>query len=118
MWSLINFFEDGMSDKLGFSSYIALLTFNIIYFSTLFGVLLINTTYIDAFNIVVHSVLCLFLMYRFNPFRKAKEINRYDQIIIFSSALFLLLNLGIIEYVKKFLNSDTILLKIDTKSSL
>jgi hypothetical protein len=118
MWSLINFLKDGMADKLGFSSYLTLVIFNIIYFSTLFGILIINTTYIDAFNIAVHIILCLFLMYRFNPFRTAREINKYDQIIIFSSASFLLLNLGIVEYVKKIFDGENNILRMNTKLSL
>jgi len=104
MLSIINIFKEkitGLTDKLGISSYILLITFNILYFSTLVGIILINTNYINIFNVIVHSILCLFLMYRFNPLRKNIEIKFYDQIIIFSSAFFLLLNLGIVEVVKK-----------------
>jgi hypothetical protein len=102
---------DLLEDKLGLSSYILLVTFNILYFGALLGVVLINTAYIDSFNIIVHSILCLFLMFRFNPIRKNIEINKYDQVIIFSSALFLLVNLGIVEVIKTFYVDGQITLK-------
>jgi hypothetical protein len=88
------------TDNLGRSSYFILLGFNIIYFATLFGIIFIKPNYINTFNICVHTFLCLFLMYRFNPLRKNIDVTKYDQIIVFSSAIFLLLNLGIIEIVK------------------
>jgi len=67
---------------------------------TIAGILIVNSEYINNFNIIVHSLLCLFLMYRFNPMQKTIEIKYYDKVIIFSTALFLLLNLGIVEFIK------------------
>jgi hypothetical protein len=93
---------DGIEDKVGVSSYLLLVVFNIVYFGSLLGIVLINTEYINIFNIIIHSVLCLFLMYRFNPMNKNIEIKKYDQVIIFSSALFLLVNLGIVEFINRF----------------
>lgn len=115
MLPILNIFKEkitGFTDKLGISSYILLISFNIVYFSALIGIILINTKYINIFNIIVHSVLCLFLMYRFNPLRKNIEIKFYDQVIIFSSAFFLLLNLGIVEVVNKiFIDGNEIITK-------
>jgi hypothetical protein len=103
---------DNIEYKIGLSSYLILVAFNIIYFAALIGIVLINTSYINAFNILIHSILCLFLMIRFNPMRKNIEINKYDQVIIFSSALFLLINLGIIEVIKTFyVNGESTLKK-------
>ena len=103
---------DGIEDKVGVSAYVLLVTFNIIYFGALLGIVLMNTEYINTFNIIVHVILCLFLMFRFNPIRKNIEINKYDQVIIFSSALFLLVNLGIVEIIKTFyVNGQTTLRK-------
>jgi hypothetical protein len=123
MWSILNIFKEKSTDiidKIGMSSHFVLIIFNLIYFSALFGIVFINSTYIDIFNIIVHSFLCLFLMYRFNPLRKNIELKHYDQVIIFSSAFFLLLNLGVVEFVKTgFSNGENILnkLKTNTKSS-
>jgi len=90
------------SDTIGNSSIYILMIFNILYFSTLFGIIYLKSSYIEIFNIIVHSLLCLFLIYRFNPMRKNIVVKKYDQILVFSTSIFLLLNLGIIEYVKKF----------------
>jgi hypothetical protein len=103
---------EALEDKVGMSSYFLLVAFNIVYFGALLGVVLINTAYINTFNIIVHIVLCLFLMYRFNPMHKNIVIKEYDKVIIFSSALFLLLNLGIVEIIKTFyVNGQTTLKK-------
>jgi hypothetical protein len=57
-------------------------------------------------------------MYRFNPLRKNVEIKHYDQIIIFSTAVFLLLNLGIIKIIKtKIIDGQKMFLNTNTKSS-
>jgi hypothetical protein len=92
---------DGIVDRVGVSSYMLLILFNIIYFAGVIGIVFINGTYVNTFNVVVHSFLCLFLMYRFNPLQKNIVIKEYDKVIVFSSALFLLLNLGIVEAIKK-----------------
>ena len=103
MWTALGILRDksaALEDKVGISSYLLLVIFNVLYFGALAGVVYINTAYIDVFNVIVHTILCLFLMYRFNPMHKNIVIKDYDKVIIFSSALFLLLNLGIVEVVK------------------
>jgi len=103
MWTFITTIKNNFSnnnDKLGLTNYLLLVVFNIIYIVTIAGILIVNSEYINNFNIIVHSLLCLFLMYRFNPIKKTIEIKYYDQVIIFSTALFLLLNLGIVEFIK------------------
>jgi hypothetical protein len=91
---------ESFEDKIGMSSYWLLGLINIIYFGTLVGIVFINASYINTFNIIVHSILCFFLMYKFNPMNKNIIVKDYDKVIIFSSALFLLVNLGIVEVVK------------------
>jgi len=121
MWSTIRILRDNydiITDKVGFSTYALLFIFNIIYFGTLIGIIFLNTDYINTFNLIVHTLLCLFLMYRFNPLRKNVEIKHYDQIIIFSTAVFLLLNLGIIKIIKtKIIDGQKMFLNTNTKSS-
>jgi hypothetical protein len=103
MWSFFSIFKEktkDVDDKVGISFYILLFLFNILYFLSIAGVLFVNSNYINTFNVVVHSLLCLFLMYRFNPMNKTTTIREHDKAIIFSSAFFLLLNLGIVEFIK------------------
>jgi hypothetical protein len=49
---------EGIIDKVGTSSHFILVILNIIYFATLFGVIFVNPTYINIFNICVHTFLC------------------------------------------------------------
>ena len=119
MWRFIGLIKDkpnGLTDKVGISFYILLLLFNVLYFAALYGVIFVNTKYINIFNIIVHSLLCLFLIYKFNPLQKDIEVKQYDQLIIFSIALFLLINLGIVEYLKTIINGSNIV-KIDMKTT-
>ena len=92
---------EGLIDKIGRNNYI-LIIFNIIYFSSLIGIAYINISYITFFKIVIHTLLCLILIYRFNPLRKNVALKEYDSILIFSTATFLLLNMGIVESIKNF----------------
>lgn len=72
------------------------------YFLLYFGVFYLDKTYITLLSQGIHLFVCLFLLIRFHPFRK-HEINEFDSRIIFSSALILLTNLGITEYLKQFI---------------
>ena len=75
-----------------------------IFFATFLGIVYINTSYLRQLNIFIQFAVCVFLMIRFHPFRK-HEFHQYDAGIIFSCALFLLFNLGIVEYIKQYLPS-------------
>jgi hypothetical protein len=118
--SVIKDKTEGIIDKIGISSYFLLGFFNVIYFSALLGIVFFNQQYINTFKIAVHTLLCFFLLYRFRPWQKTVEIKHYDQVIIFSSAVFLLLNLGIVEFIKNVYTNGSGVLNIfanNTKSS-
>jgi len=107
MWKIFTMIKDksdGIVDRIGISFYLLLFIINIVYFATLVGVVIINSEYINIFTTAVHSILCIFLMYRFNPYQKTTVVKEYDKMIIFSTALFLLFNLGIVEVIKKMYN--------------
>lgn len=75
-----------------------------IFFAVFLGIVYVNTSYLRQLNIFTQFVVCVFLMIRFHPFRK-HEFHQYDAGIIFSCALFLLFNLGVVESVKQYLPS-------------
>ena len=83
-----------------FSGSIALLYLS--YFLLYFGVFYVDKAYINLLSQGIHLFVCLFLLIRFHPFRK-HELNDFDSRIIFSSALILVTNLGITEYLKQFI---------------
>ncbi len=74
------------------------ISFYILYFGILSGVFYFNVTYLNAFKLLIHGFICLFLLIRFHPFRE-HSVTKHDARIIFASAVILMLNTGIIEYI-------------------
>lgn len=71
------------------------------YISLFLGIVAVNPTYINELKIFMQTVVCLILILRFNPLRK-HELKQYDANIIFSSAIFLLINTGIAETFDRY----------------
>lgn len=78
-----------------------LITLHLTYALLLFGIVAINPSYLRELNIFIQSFVCLFLIVKFNPFRK-HVLKENDSRIIFSSAIFLLINMGVIETARQF----------------
>ena len=66
------------------------------------NIMTIDMDYVYNYNLFIQLFVCIFLVIRFNPLRHA-TLKPYDQRIIFSSAIFLLFNLGTFEILKKIL---------------
>lgn len=62
------------------------------YFVTFFGLFSINKNYIKNLSIFVRMLVSLFLLYRFNPLRKA-ELHPYDTKLICAAAILLLIEM-------------------------
>lgn len=77
---------------------VALYTAYIVLF---LGVVNFNPAYITDLKLLMQVVICVILIYRFNPFR-THELKKYDANIIFSSAIFLLVNTGIAEVFERY----------------
>ena len=73
-----------------------------LYFTLFFGVIYINPEYLNVFRTIMQVFVCVFLIYRFHPYR-THTLRQYDANIIFSSALFLLVNLGIVKVAYMFI---------------
>jgi hypothetical protein len=96
--------QNKIDDALHYSGHYyvyTILALHILYVLVLVGVLSMNSIYFRLFNIFIQLFICIFLMFRFHPFRK-HELREYDAKIIFSSAAFLLFNLGVVEYIKSY----------------
>lgn len=92
-------FIDDTLDKIKipvFKTGVVLLQFS--YILTLFGIIYIDPVQINKLHIIVQLFVCIFLILRFHPFR-THELRKYDSQIIFGSAVFLLANLGITQFV-------------------
>lgn len=76
--------------------------FHLLYVFLFIGILQFASDYLPVLNVCIQVFVCIFLILRFHPFRK-HEFKESDARIIFGSATFLLLNLGFIEMVNRFL---------------
>lgn len=77
------------SQKLYFGSLFTIYAF---YGLVFFGILSTVPQYVYIWNGFVQLGLCLFLMYRFHPFRKQYTMTIYDVKMIFGASTLLLLN--------------------------
>ena len=99
--SLINNF-DKVYDYFGEYYLHLLFWFHVTYFAVIFGIVTLDIHLLNSFNVFMHSLVCIFLILHFNPMRDKNKLRPNDSNIIFSSSLFLLLNMGIVEIVRKF----------------
>jgi len=72
--------------------------FNIIYILlfSIFGISLVKNQLIRSLNTLIQMFICILLLIKYHPFRE-HTLAQSDSNLIFSSAVFLFFNLGIIE---------------------
>ena len=68
------------------------------YFLLYVGIFYINPTYIKSLSIAIRLFICMFLLYKFHPFREHK-LSYFDDKLIFASAILILTDMGITQYV-------------------
>jgi hypothetical protein len=71
---------------------------NISYLFLFIGLNYIDNVYLHYFSTFVQVFVCIFLLIRFNPLR-THNLRKNDASIIFGSAILLLANLGIYQYI-------------------
>jgi hypothetical protein len=64
----------------------------ILYIITFLGLFYVNTAYIHWLSVIVHLGICVFLLWRFHPF-KEHVLRPFDSTIIFACASFLFVNI-------------------------
>jgi hypothetical protein len=69
-----------------------------LYTVLILGISVISPNLLHSLRSFTHILVCVFLMIRFNPFRRA-ILREHDQEIIFAAALFLLTTTGITDVV-------------------
>tara|TARA_E500000178_G_scaffold273434_1_gene271813 strand:- start:256 stop:564 length:309 start_codon:yes stop_codon:yes gene_type:complete len=85
--------------------YINLIRINaLLYFTTIIGLSIIPSKYINFLDIFLRTSISLILIYRFNPFNKNKFTNT-DKQIVFSSALFLFSTTALNNFIRQKLNN-------------
>lgn len=77
-------------------------TFYILYALLVLGFAVLNIEYLMILKTIIHSFICLFLIVRFHPFRE-HALSRTDSNIIFSAAIILLINMGVINSIYSYM---------------
>lgn len=79
-----------------------LIILHVLYFAVLLKVNIINSKYVNFLRTFVNMFICLFLIYRFHPFRKELYLKKYDDTIIFTCAVVLFFNEGFVNYILSY----------------
>jgi hypothetical protein len=88
--------------------------FHVAYIMLFIGIFQFNKKYLNILDILIQTFICVFLIIKFNPFRK-HILKSSDVQIIFGSATFLLLNLS---FVKLFNQRVINIIETITKNSI
>jgi hypothetical protein len=67
--------------------------------ASILGLSTLAPKYIDDLDYYVRIYICLFLLWRFNPFRKITKFTELDRKIVFSAGLFILTTSALNEYL-------------------
>lgn len=104
--SFENFFGiiDNILDKIASPIYHWLIILlYIIYLAAFFGLLYVNNAYIHHLDVFIQTFIAVILIIRFNPFRK-HVLKESDNTLIFASAFFLLMNVGLTTGVDSYMH--------------
>ena len=99
---VVNKILDNITDIIG-KYYGVLPTILLIAYGLIFmGVIYINSEYLYMFKTMMQVIVCVFLIYRFHPYRN-HVLQKYDAQIIFSCAMFLLVNISAVAVANEIL---------------
>ena len=73
--------------------FFSLAAINIIYTLVFLGVFSSVPKYVFVWHLAVQLILCLFLMFRYHPFRKTYKFKPNDASLIFGAAMLLFVNI-------------------------
>lgn len=83
------------------------------YIFLFLGISYILPSYIRIISNFMHVIICLFLIYKFNPMRTNQQLTEYDNYFIFFAAFFILMSMGLTEFALSFFNTLRNILKVD-----
>jgi len=64
----------------------------ILYVVSMFGLIYLNPTYVELLKSLTQIAIAVILLIRFNPMKTEHALKKYDETIIFGTALILLTN--------------------------
>ena len=95
-------------------TYMLLITgFYIVYILIFLGITYIAPQYIRFVSNLIHIMLAIILIIKFNPFRVNPTFAPSDNALIFGAGIFILVNIGITEFAMSFFDSVKTLFNID-----
>jgi hypothetical protein len=92
MFNKINYIEEKFFRVVIYSTYVLI-------FVIFIGFKKNASKILDFINYYLKIYICLFLIWRFNPLRKVKEITRLDRLIIFNSGVIVLTTTALNSYL-------------------
>lgn len=92
-------YGDGYYSKIIKFSHIINFIYIIIF--SVFGIHILKNQILHNFNSIIQFLVCGLLIFKFHPFRE-HTLKQSDSTLIFSSAMFLLFNLSIIELLNRY----------------
>ena len=75
------------------------------YIILFLGVSYVSPGYIRTLGNFMHIMICLILIYKFNPLRGKIKLSEYDTQLIFLMSMFILVNVGLVELSDLFFNN-------------
>jgi len=75
------------------------------YILIFLGISYLMPQYIRALSNIAQIVICLILIYKFNPLREKYELTEFDNNLIFFTAFFIIMSTGLTEFTLAFFNS-------------
>ena len=86
------------------------------YIILFLGVSYVSPGYIRALGNFMHIMICLILIYKFNPLRGKIQLSEYDTQLIFMMAMFILVNVGLVEMSDLFFNNLKKVFDVDMRT--
>ena len=74
----------------------------VLYIGIYFGLTFADPRYVTILSKLIRLFVCMFLIIRFHPFKETHALREFDEKIIFASAILLLTDLGITQYISCF----------------
>lgn len=95
-------------------TYMFLITgFYIVYVLIFLGITFIAPQYIRFISNLIHVMLAVILILKFNPFRANPAFTSSDNTLIFGAAIFILINVGVTEFATSFFDGVKTLFNVD-----
>lgn len=95
MYPILKYIDSFLDGLVQYYIY-GIIFFHVAYVMLFIGIFQFNKEYLSILDISIQTFICIFLIVRFNPFRK-HVFKPSDAKIIFGSATFLLLNLSFVK---------------------